>query len=370
MANTYYDSTLSGAEIDSALKAIVGVIAPANNGKVLAISNGKIIARSVVWPGGSPVIEPLSVTQNGTYTAPSGVDGYSPITVNVSGGGGGVIVTPAFQKLSYCYVDVNGTSLYQDVSKINFLNIYEVTASHKYALFLGEYIGTKRRVGFFGGKELSDIEAYLETPPSESQMILSGGEWIAPNTQGYDDSGVALLGRIIYEAPEDGLIIFETSNNEAIAKAYCLDMGPSIFARADALVVENNVAYSTNNGSRTPLLKTASGMVAACLCYNSSGSAYGGNWFSIVAFAERQEPLAMNSPEGINPSPIRTIIYGNKPYYYRISASTNKSWGGSTTYTNPLGLPEATDITVAIPNSGPVEAGILQIADILQLATS
>lgn len=31
----------------------------------------------------NPVIEALSVTENGTYTAPSGVDGYSPVTVNV-----------------------------------------------------------------------------------------------------------------------------------------------------------------------------------------------------------------------------------------------------------------------------------------------
>ena len=30
-----------------------------------------------------PVIEALSVTSNGTYTAPNGVDGYSPVTVNV-----------------------------------------------------------------------------------------------------------------------------------------------------------------------------------------------------------------------------------------------------------------------------------------------
>lgn len=29
------------------------------------------------------VIEPLSVTENGTYTAPDGVDGYSPVTVSV-----------------------------------------------------------------------------------------------------------------------------------------------------------------------------------------------------------------------------------------------------------------------------------------------
>ena len=33
-----------------------------------------------------PVINPLSVSSNGTYNAPSGVDGYNPVTVNVSGG--------------------------------------------------------------------------------------------------------------------------------------------------------------------------------------------------------------------------------------------------------------------------------------------
>lgn len=30
-----------------------------------------------------PIIEPLEVTENGTYTAPDGVDGYSPVTVSV-----------------------------------------------------------------------------------------------------------------------------------------------------------------------------------------------------------------------------------------------------------------------------------------------
>lgn len=36
-----------------------------------------------------PIIEPLEITENGTYTAPDGVDGYSPITVNVANSGGG-----------------------------------------------------------------------------------------------------------------------------------------------------------------------------------------------------------------------------------------------------------------------------------------
>ena len=35
--------------------------------------------------GGSANIQPLTVTENGTYTATGGVDGYSPVSVNVSG---------------------------------------------------------------------------------------------------------------------------------------------------------------------------------------------------------------------------------------------------------------------------------------------
>lgn len=39
--------------------------------------------------GGSylPVIEPKTITENGTYTAPEGVDGYNPINIRVSDGG-------------------------------------------------------------------------------------------------------------------------------------------------------------------------------------------------------------------------------------------------------------------------------------------
>lgn len=33
-----------------------------------------------------PVIEPIEITENGTYTAPDGVDGYSPVVVNVTSG--------------------------------------------------------------------------------------------------------------------------------------------------------------------------------------------------------------------------------------------------------------------------------------------
>ena len=53
--------------------------------------------------GGEAVIRSLDVTENGTYRAPSGVDGYNPVNVNVSGGGGSL--TPEEQEALDTLVD-------------------------------------------------------------------------------------------------------------------------------------------------------------------------------------------------------------------------------------------------------------------------
>lgn len=56
---------------------------------VRLLTRGKYCDRDIIITaiGGetptNPIIEPLSVTDNGTYTASNGVDGYSPVTVNV-----------------------------------------------------------------------------------------------------------------------------------------------------------------------------------------------------------------------------------------------------------------------------------------------
>ena len=47
MANTYYNTPLSDEQIEAALTAISGLIAPENNGKVLFAENGKIVAKTV-----------------------------------------------------------------------------------------------------------------------------------------------------------------------------------------------------------------------------------------------------------------------------------------------------------------------------------
>ena len=133
MGKTYYDSTLTDAQIQHVLDAISNILTPSNNGKVLAISGGTLEARSVQWGGGYPEptgtitltenglhdvkdyaeanvqvqggsieVIPLSVTANNTYTAPAG-KAYSPVTVNVSGGG-----DDPFAGL-YDYLECSGT---------------------------------------------------------------------------------------------------------------------------------------------------------------------------------------------------------------------------------------------------------------------
>lgn len=51
--------------------------------------NSDNLAALIAQISEEPVLEELSVTENGTYTAPEGVDGYSPVTVNVPSSGGG-----------------------------------------------------------------------------------------------------------------------------------------------------------------------------------------------------------------------------------------------------------------------------------------
>lgn len=68
--------------------------------------------------GGSSVIESKSITENGTYTAPTGVDGYSPVTVAVQPNlqsktateNGTVTPDSGYDGLSSVVVDVSGGS--------------------------------------------------------------------------------------------------------------------------------------------------------------------------------------------------------------------------------------------------------------------
>lgn len=85
MPNTSFDSELTGEQIEAVLNAIHGVVTPENNGKILAIEGVEIVAKSASEWTDTPVLEPLSVTENGDYTPEEGVDGYNAVHVAVPG---------------------------------------------------------------------------------------------------------------------------------------------------------------------------------------------------------------------------------------------------------------------------------------------
>ena len=91
------DEVASGNETISDQASLIAQISAALEGKASG--------------GTAPIIEPLSVTENGTYTAPDGVHGYSPVTVNVASSGGG-------ETQVYGFLDNTITSIDSDVEKV------------------------------------------------------------------------------------------------------------------------------------------------------------------------------------------------------------------------------------------------------------
>lgn len=91
---------------DTNLEAVANAIrAKGGTSSPLSFPSGFVDAIGDIQSGVS--VEALSVNANGTYTAPSG-KAYSPVTVNVSGGGG---TTPASPK-AVNFIDYDGTILY------------------------------------------------------------------------------------------------------------------------------------------------------------------------------------------------------------------------------------------------------------------
>lgn len=101
------------AEISGSLEFPSGFISAINS----ITGGGMTVTRTQDAAGGEVLtitgeateVEPLSVNTNGTYTAPSG-KAYTPVNVNVSGGGSTVAVgfTNASSNPKICYIDSNG----------------------------------------------------------------------------------------------------------------------------------------------------------------------------------------------------------------------------------------------------------------------
>ena len=78
-----YDKVVDSAVLDAGLKQIADAIRE-KAGTTDALAFPQEIADAIAAiQGGGATIEPLTISENGTYTAPDGVDGYSPVTVSV-----------------------------------------------------------------------------------------------------------------------------------------------------------------------------------------------------------------------------------------------------------------------------------------------
>ena len=80
MSNKLYD--------EASVQAIADAIRNKNGSQSTYKVSEMAAAVEAIPTGSTPVIEAKSITENGTYTAPSGVDGFSPVTVNVPSSSG------------------------------------------------------------------------------------------------------------------------------------------------------------------------------------------------------------------------------------------------------------------------------------------
>ena len=102
------DKLVNSTQLNADLTSVANAIrAKGGTSASLAFPAGFVSAIGDIPTGGGVTVSPLSVTANGTYTAPSG-EAYSPVTVNVSGGGG----QPSASPKAVNFIDYDGTVLY------------------------------------------------------------------------------------------------------------------------------------------------------------------------------------------------------------------------------------------------------------------
>ena len=178
----------------------------ADEGKV--VSNGALVSQTS-----------QTFTQNGTYDTTL----ISEITANIAGD---KAVEAEYQGFSYCFVDGSAEELRSYNAKTNYISFFELKANHTYALFVGAVAGNRRRVSFFGNKDYTnDFEYYVNNSTGANTAIYSGGTCLAPLNPPSDDTGDALLARIIYTPLNDGTLVYSSdSTGNVLAKTYCVDI--------------------------------------------------------------------------------------------------------------------------------------------------
>lgn len=162
----------------------------------------------------TPTILPLQCNENGVYNAQEGVDGFVPVTVNVVPEY--QKITPDFYGLATAYQTING-SFYTNQDSTQCLFIAAVESDAEYVVFLPEQFSTRFRVAQWPGKTINDFLPYLNSPGTNTE-IYSGAQMITPTTE---LSGDGFTRRFFFTGVE-GEVIIDTSNTSQLVEPILL----------------------------------------------------------------------------------------------------------------------------------------------------
>lgn len=162
----------------------------------------------------SPNIQSLQCSENGVYNTPEGIDGFDPVTVAIEAEYS--IVPPDFYGLATAYQSLSG-GFYITGTKTQCLYIANIDAGAKYVVFLPEQVGTRFRAAQWPGKTINDFSQYLDDPGPETP-IYTGGQMITPSSE---LGGDGLTRRFFFDGV-DGEVVIGTSNTSQLVEPILL----------------------------------------------------------------------------------------------------------------------------------------------------
>jgi len=163
---------------------------------------GNFLEGNIRTLGGGANIEPKNITENGTYTAPEGVDGYNPITVNVPS------THPVVEELT---ATENGT--YTPDEGVDGFN--PVTVNVPAPLLEDRYINANGQYGPSEGYDgIRRLTVEVPVPSIAPLTINANGVYESTGGTGYNPITVNVPQNCeMYSANDDKLRLYENAFN-------------------------------------------------------------------------------------------------------------------------------------------------------------